>query len=67
MAAHSYKARIAASKARLDESIRADARKFGHHGPKDLIEIVRQRHNAPLDPDYAHELCVTLAGWKGAK
>jgi hypothetical protein len=60
-----YRDRIKLSKERLDAAIRSDAKRFGHHGPANLVETVRQRHNAALDPDYAADLCRTLAGWKG--
>lgn len=62
-----FRNRIHASKERLDAAIRDDARRFGHHGPANLIETVRQRHFAALDPDYAEQLCRDLAGWKGEK
>lgn len=56
---------IKLSKERLDAVIRSDAKRFGHHGPVNLIEAVRQRHNVSHDPDYAAHLCRALAGWKG--
>jgi hypothetical protein len=62
-----YRGRIAASKERLDAAIRSDAKRFGHHGPANLIETVRQRHKAALNADYAAQLCRELAGWKGKK
>jgi hypothetical protein len=60
-----YKLRIEQSKERLDQAFRSDARRFGHHGPANLIETVRQRHNATMNADYAAQLCRDLAGWKG--
>ena len=66
MATKAFKKRIHASKERLDAAIRSDAKRFGHHGPDNLIEVVRQREHAALDRDYAVKLCRELAGWKGA-
>jgi LytS/YehU family sensor histidine kinase len=51
------------SAARLDSEVRNVAAKIGHHGPVNLIEVIRQRCKARLDPDHARELCI-LAGWK---
>ena len=64
-----YKAkqRTQAEKDRLDAALIIDAKRFGHHGPANLIETVRQRHNVPLDPEYAAHLCREFAGWKGQK
>lgn len=53
------------SKERLDALLESDAKRFGHHGPANLIETVRQRHNVALDPAHAAKLCRELAGWKG--
>jgi len=55
----------AEAKARLDKAIQSDAKRFGHHGPADLIETVRQRQNVAIDAEYAEKLCRELAGWKG--
>jgi hypothetical protein len=65
MTTKAFKNRIHASKERLDAAIRDDARRFGHHGPENLIETVRQRQHVQLDPSYAVQLCRDLAGWKG--
>jgi hypothetical protein len=56
-----YKARIAESKGRLEESLLSDAKRFGHHGVADFIEIVRQRHNVAITEDYAYELLTRAA------
>jgi len=65
MTTKAFKNRIQASKERLDAAIRDDARRFGHHGPQNLIETVFQRQHAKLDLAYAEQLCRDLAGWKG--
>ena len=61
---HSQKQRVQASKDRLDATLISDAKRFGHHGPANLIETVRQRHNIPLDPAYAEHLCREWGNWK---
>lgn len=65
MTTTAYKDRIALAKSRLDQAIKSDAKRFGHHGPKNLIETVRQRHSAAITEEYAAQLCRDLAGWKG--
>jgi hypothetical protein len=60
-----YKKRIAMSKERMEEAMRANARRFGHHGPKVLAETIRQREGIAIDLDHAAQLCRTYAGWEG--
>lgn len=66
MTAKPYRKRIEQSKERIDAAIRSNAKRFGHHGPDNLIETVRQREGIALDRAYAIQLCRELAGWKGA-
>lgn len=50
------KADAAASRARLDDSLVASARRFGHHGVANFIETVRQFHSVAITDAYAREL-----------
>jgi hypothetical protein len=54
--AHRVKDNAAASGARLDASLVASARRFGHHGVANFIETVRQFHNAAITESYARDL-----------
>ena len=49
----------------LDALIKSDAKSFGHHGPKDLCEIIFQRHKVVISYDNAKQLCREYSGWKG--
>ena len=53
---------IEASKARLNTEILNVARKMAHHGPTDLIEIIRQHCKCELDTDYAIAICKEFGG-----
>lgn len=55
---------IRLSKEQLDTEIRNIAKGIAHHGPDTLIQFVKERTHAALDPAYAEELC-RLNGWKG--
>lgn len=56
-----------AVKERLDASLISNAKRFGHYGPANLIETVRQRENIALDLACAENLCREWAGCKGPK
>ena len=56
MANARYNARIRVSKERLDQWLLSDAKRFGHHGPHDFVEVARQRHNAAITIEYARDL-----------
>lgn len=62
----SYKNRIHASKERLEAALMEDARRFGHHGVANLVEIARQREHAAITEDYARELLARV-GYKEPK
>ena len=66
MTAKPYRKRIEQSKERIDAAIRSNAKRFGHHGPDNLIETVPQREGLELHLAFALQLCRELAGWKGA-
>lgn len=51
-----YRDRIHASKERLDAALVEDARRFGHHGVSNFIEIARQKEHAAITEDYARDL-----------
>ena len=55
-----------ASAARLEDAALSDARRFGHHGVANLIETVRQRHNARITEAFARDL-LTRAGYPNPK
>lgn len=60
------KATIHASKERLEAALLSDAKRFGHHGVANFIEVARQRENAAITPEYAREL-LSRAGYPDAK
>lgn len=45
-----------ATRPHLDETLASDARRFGHHGIINLIEIARMRERVTITADYAAEL-----------
>lgn len=55
-----------ASTARLEAAVLSDARRFGHHGVANLIETVRQRHNARITEAWARDL-LARAGYPNPK
>lgn len=56
MTSTTYKQRIAASKARLDNELVNFARAIGHHGVANFIESARQRCHVAITPEYARDL-----------
>ena len=44
---------------------KSDAKSFGYHGPKNLREIIFQRHKVVISYDSAKQLCREYSGWKG--
>lgn len=63
---YTAKQRTQADKDRLDLIMINEAKRFGHHGPANLIETVRQRHNIAMDPEYAAHLCKQFGNQKPA-
>lgn len=56
MSRKSYRDRIAASKARLDEDLRAIAEANRHLNARELVAYVRHIRNVPLTDEYAAQL-----------
>lgn len=51
-----YKARVALSKANLDVELVECAKRTGHHGVKNFIEMVRQRCHCAITEEYARDI-----------
>lgn len=61
--AKAFRNRTHASKERLDAALANDARRFGHRGVAEFIEIVRQKQHATITETYARDL-LARAGYQ---